>query len=83
MQPPENTTPGNTLFHVRLIGSSRDHYFGSIAAIYQEFTRFDLGVSQQRLYDFKVLPDRPYANKKCIISKHVINRKRGGRGNKS
>jgi hypothetical protein len=77
---PEIKTPGTTLFHVYVKETGRDHYFGSIAAIYQEFTRFNLGVSQQRLYDYKILPDKPYANKKCIISKHVVSRKKGGRG---
>lgn len=69
---------GNTIFHLRF-RSGGDFYFGSIAAIFDKFRRDVLGVSQQRLYDFVITPDRPYENKICVIKKGIIHRKKGNR----
>lgn len=72
-------TQGKTIFHLHLKDNGRNHYFGSIAAIYDIFTATDLGVSQSRLYDFDIEEDRPYTNKRCIIRKSKLHRKPGNR----
>jgi len=69
---------GSTLFHVHF-KSGGDHYFGSIAAIYDLFHADALGVSQSRLYNFVITPDHPYSNKTCTIEKNEIRRKKGNR----
>lgn len=70
---------GNTLFHLRFKSTGIDHYFGSIAAIYDKFTAKDLGVGRTRLYDFDIEEDKPYSNKICTIKKSVLHRKPGNR----
>ena len=70
---------GNTLFHLQFKSTGIDHYFGSIAAIYDRFTAKDLGVGRTRLYDFDIEEDKPYTNKICTIKKSVLHRKPGNR----
>lgn len=68
----------STIFHVHFV-TGKDAYFGSIAAIYDTFDRSDIGVTKQRLYDYRITPDRPYSNKLCTISKSDLKRKKGKR----
>lgn len=70
---------GNTIFQVQFKATGKDHFFGSIAAIYDKFTPKEIGVSQQRLYDFDIDEDRPYSNKLCTIKKTSFHRKPGNR----
>jgi hypothetical protein len=69
---------GNTIYHVSF-GDDDNHYFGSIAAIFDKFTPEQLGVSKSRLYSYAVTPERPYRNKVVIIRKEVMHRKKGNR----
>lgn len=69
---------GITIFHLHF-WTGGDFYYGSIAAIYDQFGRDVLRVTQQRLYDFAITPDHPYENKICIIRKGSIQRKKGNR----
>ncbi len=70
---------GSTIFHLLIKGEGDHNYFGSIAAIFDTFTAKELGVSQKRLYDFKITPEHPYENKVCTISKAEIQRKKTNR----
>ena len=66
--------------HVEFKGNGAHFYFGSIAAIYDLFSYEDLGVHQERLYDFNVEKGKPYKNSKVIIRKGDFRRKRTARG---
>lgn len=70
---------GTTIYHV-CFGDDNHHYFGSIAAIFDTFNSFDLGVKQSYLYGFNFT--KPYRNEKCIIYKSQIHRKHTLRGRK-
>ncbi len=70
---------GSTIFHLHFKSSGEDHYFGSIAAIYDDFTRIDIGSTANNLYRFGITSDNPYENKKVIIKKGENKRKKGGR----
>lgn len=69
---------GNTIYHVEF-STGANHYFGSIAAIFEVFDPVTLGVSRQRLYDIDIDPGKPYRNNTCTIHKGVIVRKKGNR----
>ncbi|MCM1168799.1 MAG: hypothetical protein NC324_02570 [Bacteroides sp.] len=71
---------GDTIYHVCL-GGTFNRYFGSITAIYDVFTPQDLGVSKARLWAYGIEEDKPYQNKKCIIYKGIIHRKKTNRTN--
>lgn len=54
-------------------------YFGSIAAIFDDIDRVQLGTSRQMLYRFNIEVGKPYTNKVCTIRKGIIHRKMGNR----
>lgn len=54
---------------------SEHHYFGSLAAIYEEFTPEQIGIKLKSLYGNYNLDRAPYENKKVRISKGPIKRK--------
>lgn len=67
----------NNIIHVQV--EDEHYYFGSIAAIYMEFTPKQLGVSKHRLWSFKITHEKPYKNKICTVRKGVLCRKKGNR----
>ena len=69
---------GNTIYHVSF-GDDDNHYFGSIAAIFDKFTPEKLGVSKSRLWAYGITPEKPYRNKVVTIRKEVMHRKKGNR----
>ena len=71
---------GNKIYHV-CFGDDDNHYFGSIAAIFEQFTPERLGVSKSRLWSYGITPERPYKNKVCTIYRGEICRKKGNRTN--
>lgn len=73
-------TPGDKVIHVEFKTGSQ-HFFGSIAAIYETFDAETIGISQQGLYDYGVGPDKPYENKICKVYEGKIRRKKGNRKN--
>lgn len=73
---------GNKIYHV-CFGDNDNHYFGSIAAIFEQFTPERLGVSKSRLWSYGITPERPYKNKVCTIYRGEIHRKKGNRTNNS
>lgn len=71
---------GMTIYHVSF-GDDDNHYFGSLAAVFDRFTAQELGVSLSRLYDCNIIPEKPYRNKKVIIRKGTLHRKKTNRKN--
>lgn len=53
-----------------------DFYFTSLAAIYQHFTKEQIGCAVSRLWNLKISPDKPYVGRKCTITKELLTRKR-------
>ncbi len=73
---------GSTIYHLCL-GDGDNHYFGSISAIFDNFTSKQLNVSKYQLWEYGITAEKPYQNDKCTIYKDVIHRKKGNRGFKS
>lgn len=67
---------GKTIYHVSFGDDAHlNHYFGSIAAIYDQFSAKELGITYQSLRHYGLTVDKPYKNKVCIIRKGIIHRK--------
>lgn len=64
-----------TIYHLEFHSSGKQHYFGSVSAIYEMFSPTMLGVSKWTLYSYRITPERPYSNDVCTIRRSVINRK--------
>lgn len=66
------------IIHLHLNG--QDYYFGSLAAIYSEFTREEIGVSYGSLRNYGISPERPYINEKVVIKEGILITAKGDRG---
>jgi hypothetical protein len=62
------------VIHLHVIENDEHHYFGSITAMYQHFTRDDIGVALQTLYN--AWKEEPYVTKKAVIRKGRLIQKR-------
>lgn len=57
-------------------GKQCDFFFTSLAAIYDQFSKDEIGCQVSRLWNLKITPDNPYRGRKCIITKEPVARKR-------
>lgn len=56
------------------------HYFGSQAAIYERFTKDDIGIALKSLRNRYNLAERPYQNGRVTIRLGTLIRKESRRG---
>jgi len=74
------------IFHIELKNQPKEakhHYFGSKTAIFDVFSRDDIGISKQDLWntDLSKFPYL-YENEKCIIYQGALQRTKTNRGKK-
>lgn len=55
---------------------TKEHYFGSLAAIYEVFTPEQIGCRLENLWNAKIEVGKPKKTKKCTIYKHSVLRKK-------
>ena len=55
-----------------------DFYFSSLAAIYELFPPSAVGCQLTNLWNYGITENRPFSNKKCVISKVRLYGKRQG-----
>lgn len=67
----EKETIERTVVHVELTNGTH-HYFGSLAAIYEKFSKEQVGISYGSLRNYGLSAEKPYRNKYCIIRKGVL-----------
>lgn len=58
------------------IDGETEYFFGSLAAIYEMFTPQQIGCKIEALWSAKIELGKPKATRSCIISKHVVLRKK-------
>lgn len=61
-----------TVVHVELFADNSHHYFGSLAAIYEKFSKEEIGITYGSLRNYGLSAEKPYQNKLCIIRKGVL-----------
>ena len=62
------------LFPVAVDGK-REYFFGSLAAIYDKFTPYQIGCKLSTLWKAQIEQGKPKKTKKCVVSKHEVYRK--------
>lgn len=60
-----------TVVHVELMDGTH-HYFGSLAAIYEKFSKEQVGISYGSLRNYGLSAEKPYKNKFCTIRKGTL-----------
>lgn len=61
-------------FFVPLNGK-KEHYFGSLSAIYEVFTPQQVGCKLEALWKAGIEEGKPKSTRFCVISKHKVRRK--------
>lgn len=75
----EKTNSAEPFVRVRFfvpIDGETDYYFGSLAAIYEKFSAEQIGCKVESLWNACITTDKPKATRNCVVSRHVIVRKR-------
>ena len=67
-----------TVIHLEINGEH--HYYGSVANMYEFYTREELGITYASVRNYGLTSEHPYQNQKCMIRKGVLLSKSGGRG---
>lgn len=57
------------------VDGSREHYFGSLAAIYETFTPYQIGCKVATLWKAGIEPGKEKKTSKCVVSRHEVLRK--------
>lgn len=57
------------------IDGKTDYFYGSLSAIFTNFTPEEIGCKVHRLWNLKITEDEPYIGKKCTITKESLTRK--------
>ena len=68
----------STIIHVET-ADGRHEYFGSVSAIYDRFSREEIGISLAALWNYGVTEDHPYRNKLVTIRRGIVYRKKKSR----
>ncbi len=69
---------------IHLQKGDQHYYYGSMSAIYDQFTKEQIGISYGYLRNYGLSPDKPYQNDKAgvIIRQGILVTKKGNRGRK-
>jgi hypothetical protein len=57
------------------IDGKTDYFYGSLSAIFTNFTPEEIGCKVQRLWNIKITGETPYIGRKCTITKEPLRRK--------
>ncbi|MCM1168909.1 MAG: hypothetical protein NC324_03130 [Bacteroides sp.] len=57
-------------------GGAVDYYFSSLAAIYEVFSKAEIGCKVERLWAVGVSDGKPYEGRKCTVTREMVHRKR-------
>ena len=70
---------------IHLQRGQEHYYFGSMAAMYDHFTKEEIGISYGSLRNYGLSPNKPYQNPKTgiVIRVGVLISKEGNRGRKT
>ena len=70
---------------IHLQRGDEHYYFGSVAALYDHFTKEEIGISYGSLRNYGLSPNKSYLNQKIgiVIRVGVLIAKEGNRGRKS
>lgn len=73
----EKESQQRQVIHVHVLATDEHYYFGSIQAVYDTFTKNEIGIAPQTLYNRGL--DEKYINDKVVIRKGVLQQKKKGK----
>ncbi len=70
----EKESQQRQVIHVHVLDTDEHYYFGSIQAIYDTFTKDDIGIAAQTLYNRGL--NEKYMNDRIVIRKGILQQKK-------
>lgn len=70
----EKESQQRQVIHVHVLATGEHYYFGSVQAIYGTFTKDEIGIAPQTLYNRGL--NEKYVNDKVVIRKGVLQQKK-------
>lgn len=70
----EKESQQRQVIHVHVLDTDEHYYFGSIQAIYIVFTKEDIGIAAQTLYNRGL--NEKYMNDRIVIRKGILQQKK-------
>ena len=70
----EKESQQRQVIHVHVLDTDEHYYFGSIQAIYDTFTKDDIGIAAQTLYNRGL--NEKYMNHRIVIRKGILQQKK-------
>lgn len=70
----EKESQQRQVIHVHILNTDEHLYFGSIQAIYDTFSKDEIGIAAQTLYNRGL--DEKYVNDKVVIRKGLLQQKK-------
>ena len=58
------------------IDGKKEYFFGSMSAIYERFTKEQIGCDVRNLWNCRIREGRPYKGQRCTISREPLYRKK-------
>ena len=58
------------------IDGNKDYFFGSMSAIYERFTKEQIGCDVRNLWNCRIREGHPYKGQRCTISREPLYRKK-------
>ena len=71
-----------TVIHLYIRENDTNHYFGSIANVFEYFSAEEIGITYGSLRNYGLSNENSYQNAKSIIRKGILLSKSGNRGKK-
>ena len=68
----ENKKQERTVIHLYLKENDKHCYFGSMANIYEHYSKEEIGITFGSLRNFGLSPEKHYENGKVIIRKGIL-----------
>ena len=60
------------VIHLHLLEGDKHVYYGSVAQLFEDFSKEELGISYTYFRKFQLTEDTPFINKKCVIRKGTL-----------
>jgi len=68
----KKTKQERTVIHLYQKGNNTHHYFGSMANIFEFYSKENIGITFGSLRNYGLSPEKPYENKLVIIRKGIL-----------
>ena len=60
------------VIHLHLLNEDKHVYYGSVAQLFEDYSKEELGISYTYFRKYQLTEDNPFINNKCVIRKGLL-----------